>query len=43
MYLSQSEIKQLNLLKKKKPLERFLLMAQLIDEQKEGPGSFLFG
>lgn len=35
MYLSQSELKQLELLKKKKPAERFLLMAQLIGEQFE--------
>ncbi|MBI4335316.1 MAG: hypothetical protein HY589_01525 [Candidatus Omnitrophica bacterium] len=35
MYLSQSELKQLELLKKKKPVERFLLMVQLIDAQVE--------
>jgi len=35
MYLSQSELKQLELLKKKKPAERFLLMAQLIQGQRE--------
>lgn len=35
MYLSQSELKQLELLRKKKPTERFLLMAQLIEGQRE--------
>jgi hypothetical protein len=35
MYLSRSEIKQLDLLKKKSPIDRFLLMAQLIEGQIE--------
>ena len=35
MYLSISEIRQLDLLKKKSPAERFLFMAQLIEEQLE--------
>jgi hypothetical protein len=35
MYLSLSELQQLDLLMKKKPAERFLLMAQLIGEQIE--------
>lgn len=35
MYLSPSELKQLDLLMKKNPAERFLLMAQLIGEQIE--------
>lgn len=35
MYLSHSELRQLDLLKKKSPVERFLLMAQLIGEQIE--------
>jgi hypothetical protein len=35
MYLSKSELKQLDLLKKKKPAERFLLMTQLIQGQIE--------
>jgi hypothetical protein len=35
MRLSDSEIKQLDLLKKKSPAERFLLMAQLIQGQIE--------
>ena len=35
MYLSHSEIKQLDLLKKKSPSERFLLMVQLIGSQIE--------
>lgn len=34
-HLSQAELKQLELLRKMKPAERFLLMAQLIDEQFE--------
>lgn len=35
MYLSSSELLQLDLLKKKSPLDRFLLMTQLIGEQIE--------
>ena len=35
MYLSNSELRQLDLLKKKKPSDRFLLMAQLIGGQIE--------
>ena len=35
MYLSNSELRQLDLLKKKTPVERFLLMAQLIAGQIE--------
>lgn len=35
MYLSHSEIQQLDLLKNKKPSERFLLMVQLIGTQFE--------
>lgn len=35
MYLSNSELKQLDLLKKKSPAERFLLMSQLISGQIE--------
>ena len=35
MYLSNSEVQQLDLLKKKSPAERFLLMTQLINEQIE--------
>lgn len=35
MYLSDSEQKQLDLLKRKTPAERFLLMAQLINGQFE--------
>lgn len=35
MYLSNSELKQLDLLKKKSPVERFLLMTQLIGGQIE--------
>lgn len=35
MYLSESELKQLNLLKKKTPAERFELMVQLIAGQFE--------
>jgi hypothetical protein len=35
MYLSNSELRQLDLLKKKNPIERFLLMAQLIEGQIE--------
>ncbi|MDP3731961.1 MAG: hypothetical protein Q8R31_02875, partial [Candidatus Omnitrophota bacterium] len=35
MYLSLSERRQLDLLKKKSPVDRFLLMAQLIEEQIE--------
>lgn len=35
MYLSNSEQKQLDLLKNKSPTERFLLMAQLISGQIE--------
>ena len=35
MYLSDSELIQLNLLKKKSPLERFIMMAQLIGNQFE--------
>lgn len=35
MYLSNSELKQLDLLKKKSPVERFLLMVQLIESQIE--------
>ena len=33
MYLTHSEIQQLNLLSEKKPADRFLLMVQLIDSQ----------
>lgn len=33
MHLTKDEIKQLNLLKKKKPVERFKMMVQLIDSQ----------
>jgi len=35
MYLSSSEQKQLDLLKKKTPIERFVLMSQLIADQIE--------
>lgn len=35
MYLSRSELQQLDLLKKKIPAERFVLMLQLIEEQVE--------
>ncbi len=35
MYLTHSEIQQLNLLKKKCPSDRFLLMVQLISGQIE--------
>lgn len=35
MYLSNSELQQLDLLKKKNPSERFLLMVQLIGSQVE--------
>jgi len=35
MYLTHSEIQQLDLLKKKSPSERFLLMIQLISDQIE--------
>lgn len=35
MYLSDSELQQLDLLKKKSPSERFLLMTQLIAGQIE--------
>ena len=35
MYLSNSELRQLDLLKKKTPVERFLLMTQLIQGQVE--------
>ncbi len=35
MYLSPSELKQLDLLKRKSPAERFLLMIQLIAGQIE--------
>lgn len=35
MYLSCSEIQQLELLKKKTPEDRFLLMSQLIQDQFE--------
>lgn len=35
MYLSNSELKQLDLLKKKTPQERFMMMAQLIQSQIE--------
>lgn len=35
MYLSHSELRQLDLLNKKSPLERFLLMVQLINDQIE--------
>lgn len=35
MYLSPSELKQLDLLKKKSPAQRFLLMVQLIQVQLE--------
>ncbi len=35
MYLSNSELKQLDLLKKKSPSDRFLLMIQLIGGQIE--------
>ena len=35
MYLSNSELRQLDLLKKKTPVERFLLMTQLIAGQIE--------
>ncbi len=35
MYLSRSELQQLDLLKKKDPAERFLLMVQLIGGQIE--------
>lgn len=33
MYLSESEIKQLELLKKKSPAERFMMMVNLINSQ----------
>ncbi len=33
MYLTQSEIRQLELLRKNSPSDRFLLMAQLVDGQ----------
>jgi hypothetical protein len=35
MYLTPSEIQQLDLLKKKSPSDRFLLMSQLINDQFE--------
>ncbi len=35
MYLTHSEIQQLNLLKKRSPSDRFLLMSQLINDQFE--------
>lgn len=35
MYLSTSELRQLELLKKKSPQERFVFMLQLIDGQLE--------
>ena len=35
MYLSNSELKQLDLLKKKSPVERFIIMTQLIAGQIE--------
>lgn len=35
MYLSDSELRQLDLLKKKSPAERFIFMVQLIEEQLE--------
>ncbi|MFH1784546.1 MAG: hypothetical protein ABH868_06610 [bacterium] len=35
MYLTDSEIKQLELLKKKTPAQRFLMMADLINAQIE--------
>lgn len=35
MYLSNSELEQLNLLKKRTPVERFIIMAQLIAGQVE--------
>lgn len=35
MYLSNSELQQLGLLKKKSPSERFAFMLQLIEEQLE--------
>ena len=35
MYLTHSEIRQLDMLKKKSPPERFLLMSQLINDQFE--------
>lgn len=35
MYLSSSELQQLNFLKRKSPSDRFLLMSQLIEEQFE--------
>ncbi len=35
MYLTHSEIRQLDMLKKKSPSERFLLMCQLINGQFE--------
>ena len=35
MYLTRSEIQQLDLLKKKRPSDRFLLMVQLIGGQIE--------
>ena len=33
MYLTHSEIRQLELLRKKRPSDRFLLMVQLVDGQ----------
>lgn len=35
MYLTHSEIQQLDLLRKKSPSDRFLLMSQLINDQFE--------
>ena len=35
MYLTHSEIQQLDLLKKRSPSDRFLLMSQLINDQFE--------
>ncbi len=35
MYLTHSEIQQLDMLKRKSPSERFLLMSQLINDQFE--------
>ncbi len=35
MSMSESELKQIELLRKKTPVERFLLMGQLIDDQFE--------
>lgn len=41
MYLTQSEFKQLDLLKQRSPIARFMMMADLIDSQIETMGAGL--